>query len=739
MNKPKFLNTFLETLTSSRTINITLFILFAIAFTTLLLSKYFIFQSIVDDDNTCRVDIVAPKTIEVVDTFKTVQRKKEMAQKIDPIMTPAEDSYIKNNLDNLLNTIKGIRGKNISRELKATQIDSLLDIPESHRKTFLIHFLLNTDSTTFEIVGNKSKKTLANVLAEGVTEKDFEKNIIVKIVGRNAEPHTTRNQLKVITGLIEQVIMPNMVVDEAATEMAKKNAMDSVSPTIVKFTKGEKIVFAGEPLTKLKRDAINKAGYNILQLNVKGVVGVFSLVILSIFSVVLYLQYFERRFLNRRYLSIIALLACAVTICAAILPDGWSVFLIPIPAFAIILSIFLNSRASFVITMTLLAILCVSMQMSAPAIVVFVFVALIAMLNTTKIKYSRRFDLIKIGIELSVVMLISIASVYLLELCITDVSTGMILKDLESGVGSGIISGVFVLGVLPLLENVFGIISPYGLAELADHNQPLLKRLQFEAPGTFSHSLMVSTLAEAAAEAVGGDPVLARVGALYHDIGKIKRPLFFVENQTYFGIENPHTKLNPRLSKMVITAHPKDGIDLAKEYGIPQVIQNFISQHHGESLASYFYNEALKQEGEENVKEEQFRYLGPKPNSKETAILMIADAVESASRTLKNHSQEELEKMINKLIQDRLNDGQLSDSPLTLKDLKTIAATFSRILRAAHHQRIKYHENIIQELEDKVNSSKQAPNISKMTDTELEDKIEKKIQKRQLKNPNDPT
>ena len=228
---------------------------------------------------------------------------------------------------------------------------------------------------------------------------------------------------------------------------------------------------------------------------------------------------------------------------------------------------------------------------------------------------------------------------------------------------------------------------------------------------------MVSNLAEAAAEAIGANPILARVGAFYHDIGKLKRPLFFVENQSYFGIENPHTKLNPRLSKMVITAHPKDGVELAKEYKLPAIIFNFILQHHGEGLASYFYNQAIAEEGAENVKEEQFRYTGPKPNMKETAILMIADAVESAVRSLKNPTNEEIEEIITKIIQERLNDGQFSDAPLTLKDLKIISTTFSRILRGMQHQRIKYHQDMVNEFD----SNNQT--VSPAFDRDLEEKI----------------
>ena len=319
---------------------------------------------------------------------------------------------------------------------------------------------------------------------------------------------------------------------------------------------------------------------------------------------------------------------------------------------------------------------------------VFILSIIISTISTITIKYSRRFDLIKVGA-------ITAGGTALIILCVYyDLGINKLTIDIFAGLINGFVSGIFALGMIPIFENIFKVITPFGLAEFGDYNQPLLKKLHESAPGTFEHSLRVSDLCGSAAEAIGADPILARVGALYHDIGKTVRPLFFVENQTYSGIENPHEKLTPRSSKMVITSHTKDGVALAKEYHIPEVIQDFISQHHGDSLASYFYNQAVQQEGIENVKEEQFRYTGPKPQSKEVAILMIADAVESASRTLKEHSQEELDKLIFKIIEDRLNDNQLSDSPLTLKDIKIIAATLSRVLRSVFHKRIKYQDSI---------------------------------------------
>lgn len=702
MKKFKFLNIFEDGLSSSMFVNIIAFLMFSLLFTVVLSSKYFLFENIISSDNTSKHDIIATKTIEVVDTFKTEQQKKEVALRIEPILTPAEDNYIKNNLTSLVDSIVQIRQKNTPASVKKEELSILFDLTDNEQKAFVVNYFLSTNQQRFDVIKLKAQQILNAVLNEGVTEKDFEKQNISKIIVRNAGHDLTRTQIKIITALLEQVIMPNMIVDEHATELARKNAISAIQPYTVTFNKGDKIVFEGEPITKLKRDALSKAGYHVLELNYQGFIGIFCLVTVGMLSLMYYLQFFEKSFLNKNYIWLMSLMSLFVTGCAVLLPDDLSVYLIPFPAFAIILAIFTNPRVSFLTSILLITMTSLTLKLDAASMAIFIIVALISTVSIAKIKYSRRFDLVKTGFEVSLVMVLLILSVYLLEKCLVDVDMSVLVRDAASGLCNGILSGMIALGSLPLLESVFKIITPYGLAELADTNQPLLKRLNYEAPGTYDHSLRLSHLCEAAAEAIGADPILARVGAFYHDIGKLKRPLFFVENQTYFGIENPHTKLNPRLSKMVITAHPKDGIELAKEYGLPPVVQNFILQHHGDSLASYFYNQALKEEGAENVSEEQFRYTGPKPNMKETAILMLADAVESASRTLTEHSQEAIDAMIDKLFRERLQDGQLSDSPLTLKDLKNIAATFSRVLRAAHHQRIKYHQSAIQELENKI-------------------------------------
>ncbi len=727
--KTKILENTTDFFTSSKVINFLLFLLFTISMSAIVSSQNFFFKSIIEN-GISKKDIVAQKTITVIDVQKTELHKKEIAQKIDPILAPAEDDFIKNNLATLQSSVMQIRKKDVANEIKRDELGLLFDIPEGYKKSFVTNYLLKTGDKNLQQVFDKTTLTLNNILGLGISEKDYEQNNIDKIIRKNLVAHVTRNQVTIITALLEQVIVPNLVIDESATDIARRNAQNSVKPYEVTFEKGDKILFEGEPVTKLKRDALIKAGYNVFEIGYKGFTGILIIVMLGTLAFIKYMKAFEKNYLEQSHMMIAAVMALFFALLASLIPIGFSPYILPFPAFIIILSIFTNPRIAFMEASILLAILAISLGYNIQFVSAFILINLISMIGIAKVKFSRRFDLIKTGIEIAIAATILVLTMYLLEKCLIDVENFLIINDSCYVFLNGLLSGVVALGLLPLLESAFKIITPYGLAELADHNQPLLKRLQFEAPGTYHHSLMVSNLCEAAAEAVGANPILARVGAFYHDIGKLKRPLFFVENQSYFGIENPHAKLNPRLSKMVITAHPKDGFELAKEYGLPPIIYNFILQHHGEGLASYFYNQAIAEEGAQNVKEEQFRYTGPKPNMKETAILMIADAVESAVRSLKTPTNEEIEAIIDKIIIERLNDGQLSDSPLTLKDIKTIAATFNRILRGMQHNRIRYHEDIVHELDkNKINM----PN--KVIDKELDDKI--KALEQQSTNNND--
>ena len=687
---------FLDLISSKIFRNSVCFILFTFLMTVTISSQNYFFQKVIENGISKR-DIVAQKDIKVIDTKKTEQHKKEVAQNVEPILTQAEDEFITTSLLTLQNSVKKIREKNVSEDVKKDELNVLFD--ESGKKG-LIEFLLKANDDDLQSVFDKSKITLTSVLNVGISAKDFDNNNVTAIIRRNLPNNVPRYQGTLIAGILNQIIVPNLVVDEFATEIAKKNAQNAVKPYEVVFKKGQKIVFEGEPVTKLKRDALRAAGYNVLEVNYGGIIGFYILIAFFTFVFLQYEKNFEKQYFNAKYMLIMSSFTLFTALVSAVLPTGFSPYIIPIPAYTILLSIFTTPRNAFFASTILLALISIGMHWNIEVVVSFMLLNTVVMTAVSKLKFSKRSDLLITSAKISLAGILIVGGIYFLEKYMMDIDNMLIFQDLGYIViNCFVISGIILLGILPIIENVFRVMTPYGLAELADHNQPLLRKLMNAAPGTFNHSLTVSHLCENAAEAIGANPVLARVGAMYHDIGKLLRPMFFVENQSFYGIENPHKSCTPRFSKMLITAHPKDGVELAKDAHLPQIINNFILQHHGTSLVSYFYNEALKEEGAENVNEEQFRYPGPKPNMKETAILMIADAVESAVRAAKNPSNEEIDAIIDKIIKERLNDGQLSDSPLTLKDLKTIAETFSRMLRGMHHKRIKYHNDLVQELD----------------------------------------
>ena len=685
----------LDFISSKNFRNVFCFILFTVLMTLAISSQNYFFQKVIEN-GISKKDIIAQKDIKVIDTKKTEQHKKEVAQNVEPIITQAEDEFITTNLQTLRSSVLKIREKDISEDTKRDELKVLFD---ESGKQGLVDFMLKASDNDLHIVFEKAQITLTSVLSSGISSKDFENNHVEAIIKKNIPNNVPRYQSTLITGVLNQVIVPNLVVDEFATEIAKKNAQNSVKPYEVVFKKGQKIVFEGEPVTKLKRDALRAAGYNVLEVNWGGILGMFLLISLFTFVFLQYEKNYEKQYYNVKYMTIMGFFTFLIGLIAAVLPTGFSPYIMPIPAYTILLSIFTTPRNAFFASIIVLAIISIGMHWEPEVIAAFMLLNTVVMTAMSRLKFSKRSDLLIVSAKISLVSVLISGGIYFLEKFMMDIDNVLILQDIGFMlINCFIISGVFILGILPIIENTFKIMTPYGLAELADHNQELLKRLMQEAPGTFNHSLTVSHMCENAAEAIGANPVLARVGAMYHDIGKLLRPMFFVENQSFYGIENPHNSCTPRFSKMLITAHPKDGLELAKDAHLPQVIHNFILQHHGTSLVSYFYNEALKEEGAENVNEEQFRYPGPKPNMKETAILMIADAVESAVRAAKNPSNEEIDAIINKIIKERLNDGQLSDSPLTLRDIKIIGETFSRMLRGMHHKRIKYHDDLVQEL-----------------------------------------
>ena len=254
---------------------------------------------------------------------------------------------------------------------------------------------------------------------------------------------------------------------------------------------------------------------------------------------------------------------------------------------------------------------------------------------------------------------------------------------------NGVACGIITLGILPLFEYMLQRASNISLLELADFNQPLLERMTLEAPGTYHHSLVVGNLSDTASVAIGANGLLARIGAYYHDIGKLAKPEYFIENQDIRN--NAHDNLSPTMSKLIIMNHVKEGLELAKKYKLTPVLRDFIQQHHGSSLVYYFYRRALEgKEENQEVSEEGFRYPGPKPTTKESAIVLLADSVEAATRALKDPTPDKIEELVHKVINNKFIDGQLDECELTLKDIEKISSIFIKILSGIYHSRLNY-------------------------------------------------
>ena len=276
-----------------------------------------------------------------------------------------------------------------------------------------------------------------------------------------------------------------------------------------------------------------------------------------------------------------------------------------------------------------------------------------------------------------------------------NLDTPQIIRDAALHAGITLVIGVLIQGLLPLIEKAFRIATSMTLLDYSDANQRLLKRLHMEAPGTFSHSLLIGSIAEAAAEAIGRNGLLCRVGAYYHDIGKINKAGYFIENE--LGSASRHKELSPKMSHLIIVGHVKDGIEMAKEYGLPSVLRQFIETHHGTTLIEHFYNEAKKQKTKnskgktaEAPSETEFRYPGPKPRTKEAAIVMLADAVESAVRSLTEVTPTKIEAVVHNMAMKRLQDGQFDECDMSLRELSQIEASISKTLAAHYHGRIAY-------------------------------------------------
>jgi cyclic-di-AMP phosphodiesterase PgpH len=494
-----------------------------------------------------------------------------------------------------------------------------------------------------------------------------------------------------VAKLCRQAVIPNVVYDRTATEEKRRQAMDEVKP--VKILQGQVIVEEGQFITSDIYHQLELVGLLNGGRTPWPAVGLFLFVLLLLSPLV---YYFRAEATNEKLSLYAAIFTFMMTVMVLIrlLSSGGAVsvgYLVPAALGPMLVRVLLGERLA--IMTAVIGAICGSLLFNeevgaAGAVSVSLAIYLLAGGMAGTFFLSKELAKAKIwraGVLVAAVNIVSLLSLLLLKngrYSLMEISLFVVMAA-----ASGIVSAILTIGLLPVFEATFGILSPLRLIELSNPNHPLLRKLLTEAPGTYHHSVMVANLAEAACEAIGADGLLARVACYYHDIGKTKRPRYFIENQ--MG-GNPHDHLSPQLSKNIIIAHVADGAALLRQHRLPKEIVDIAEQHHGTTLLKYFYHKAREQT--EFVSEAEFRYPGPKPQTKEAAVINIADSVEAAVRSLSNPSQEKIEKIVRAIIADRLQDNQLNECDITLKELEIVARSLCETLNGVFHSRIEYPE-----------------------------------------------
>jgi putative nucleotidyltransferase with HDIG domain len=556
------------------------------------------------------------------------------------------------------------------------------DIPADDRNA-----VLAADAETLAAATAGARADLSEVLQAGVRPASLPtaRDSLAAAVRRLSYPAAVDD---FFARLVVDSVVADDLEDTAATAEAQTAAAAAVSPVVI--VTGQVIVREGDIVTANDLTRLRDAGLLREQTAATLTLGALGVSLLLWALAWAFLRLHRREVLLReRTLVLFGLIVLvSVALERALMP--LQPYLVPAGAGTILFAVAFGGDAA-IFAAALLAAAAAILTKSAGVGLSVLAAGLVAAFSAGTLHQRR--DLVRAGLYAGVAGAAGVAVLAPLYGGGSPESQ-QLAADALSAAASGVLAGVLAVGCLTYIEDVFGILTPVRLLELGNPGQPLLRRLVVEAPGTYHHSLMVGNLAEAAVQALGGNALLVRIGALYHDIGKLKRPYFFIENQ--LGGRNPHDHLSPNLSALVIVSHVREGVEMAREARLPQEIVDFIRTHHGTQLISYFYERA-RQAAEGEVSEANFRYPGPLPATVEQSALMLADAVEAAVRAARQPSPGEIEAIVRRIVRERLDTGQLDRAPVTLRDVDTIAGTFVRMLQGAYHARVEYPEQVVQE------------------------------------------
>ncbi len=541
-------------------------------------------------------------------------------------------------------------------------------------------------------LGTKTEKTFLNL--KQYYGPDQAKTM-VRIVAQPLFKDTSYSVRSLVVDFVQRLLQPNITLNKSETEDRIKKAAEAVKPFLYQIKVGEMLLREGERVTEDNLQKINmlqdQATKKEMLITSMGT-ALLMLCLLWVFYLI-YINNNSEFALNRN--KNLLFIACVLIIFAltakvsAQLPISQShfYFSLPFTAGAMIICLFMG--LDIAIPFALVMAVCIAIIFKN-RFDIFIYYLLSSTMGAYWMQHCReRKVFIKAGLKLGLfnVVLITAINIYMAEY-----SWFNFLSDWSLVFLGGCASGIVTAGLAPLIEITFAYTTDITLLELANLDRPILRRLMLEAPGTYHHSVIVGTMVEAAASEIGANPLLARVCGYYHDIGKIKKPLYFIENQK--DGKNRHDKLSPSMSSLILIAHIKGGVEIAKEHKLGTAITDTIQQHHGTSLISFFYEKAKQQKEDDGVNIDDFRYPGPKPQTREVGLVMLADVLEAASRTLDNPTPARIQGLVQNLINKIFSDGQLDNCELTLKDLNNIAKSFNKILSGIYHHRIEYPENV---------------------------------------------
>jgi len=714
---------------------VSIFFIMLTAITLVLSINFFPDKILLKEGQICSKDILSPGDFEFVDLEATQNLKEKAAKSIKEVydLNLANIENVEKQIDILFSKIKEYQEKidessketiaNITESEKRLTDDELNEMADEINEDLGLYIseeviagCLQLDNLSLEKIRIDIKSSMRKIMEQGIKKDDLE-HAKKQLIREISEISLDHHDALIASEIANSLLLPSLFLNEEDTEKRRQEAVASVNDITRTIQRGQIIIRKGEVVTSEDIAILNALGLKNPKINFSNIIGIIMITAVCLLVVFLYLSYsYSDIYENVNKLILLGIISIFVILLAKIASQA-SGYLMPIASASMLMAISLNPNIAILLTVILSLLIGFIPGGGLNYILVSVISGIVAIYSIRKA--TQRSSLTRAGLIIAGVNIITISALSL----INNEGYYLILQNNLWGVLNGFLAVILTIGILPFLESYFDITTSFKLMELSNPNQPLLKKMILEAPGTYHHSIVVGNLSETAAEEIGGNGLLARVGAIYHDIGKIKRPYFFIENQEAY--KNIHDEMEPSLSALVIASHVKEGIELAKKNKLPKDIIDIIAQHHGTNLIAYFFHRALKENESANdaVAEESYRYSGPKPQTKEAGIILLADSLEAATRSLTNPTATRIKTLVKEIIQKNLENGQLEECDLTLKDLDKIGDSFSRILTGMFHSRVEYpDEDLINKIKEE---KKKNGNTNKKSAENTKDKSRK--------------